>query len=123
MRRLLTGVTLSTCCFLLAACETTRVAVPLRPDLDNPTRLVCEGVPGERPAVPATYTIDWSRVTTVAQARAEHERYVASVLARNGVLAAYIVDIEGKLFVCSNNAQWWRDYWAALPAPTETAGD
>jgi hypothetical protein len=121
MRLLLTAAILSTSCFL-AGCETTRAVVPLRPDRDNPDRLVCEGVPGERPAVPAEYVIDWSRVATVAQARAEHDAYVVRNRERNAVVAAYILDVEGRLFVCSNNAQWWRDYWAGLPE-TETAGD
>lgn len=117
MTRLLLALTLSMSCSLLAGCETTRSLDQPRPDRDNPTRLVCEGVPDTRPAVPATYSIDWSKVTTVPQARAEHDAYVRSVLARNGVISAYIVSIEGRLFVCSNNAQWWRDYWAGLPDP------
>lgn len=121
MRRLLTAAILSTCCFL-AACETTREAAPLRPDLEHPARLVCEGVPGERPKIPATYEIDWSKVATVEQAHAEHDAYVRSVLARNGIISAYIVTIEGRLFVCSNNAQWWRDYWAGLPDPAPSPG-
>jgi hypothetical protein len=108
------AVALSTLCSL-AACETVRVAVPLRPDLDNPTRLICEAVPA-RPAIPAEYVIDWSRVTTVTQARAEHDAYVRSVRSRENIVVAHIVTLEGRLFVCSNNAQWWRDYWSGLPA-------
>lgn len=100
--------------FSLTACETTRETVPIRPDLDNPARLVCEAAP-ERPAIPATYSIDWSKVKTVEQARGEYEAYVRSIIARNGVVAGHIVEIEDRLFVCSNNAQWWRDYWARLP--------
>lgn len=76
--------------------------------------MVCEGAPAARPSIPATYVIDWSRVTTVDQARAEHDAYVRSILDRNEVLVGYIVEIEGRLFVCSNNAQWWRDYWGGL---------
>lgn len=89
------------------------MAVPIRPDIANPARLICEPVPN-RPAIPAEYRIDWNRVTTVPQAKAEHEAYVRSVRAREGVVVAHIVTLEGKLFVCSNNAQWWRDYWAGL---------
>lgn len=119
------------CCSLLGACGTTREAAPLRPDLDHPARLVCEGVPGERPAIPATYEIDWDGLfgraamehwdarRALVEAQGEHDRYVASVLARNGAVSAYIVLIEGRLFVCSSNAQWWRDYWSALPPPAE----
>lgn len=61
--------------------------------------------------------IDWSTVTTVEQARAEHETYVRRVLDRNEIVSAYLVDIEGRLFLCGSNAQWWRDYWDGLPDP------
>ena len=107
---------LLTSCFLLTAgaCEPKRVAVQVRPDLDNPSRLICEGV-AARPALPVTYLIDWSSVQTVEQAKGEHDAYVRSINARNGLVAAHIVELEGRLFVCSNNAQWWRDYWSALP--------
>lgn len=90
------------------------MALPLRPDLANRERLTCEAQ-GERPVLPAEYVIDWSKVQTVAQARAEHDAYVRSVRTREGVIVGYVVNVEGKLFVCSNNAQWWRDYWSALP--------
>lgn len=119
MRRLIAVAILSTCCFSLAACETVRESAPLRPDLDHPARLVCEGVPADRPERGEPYTIDWSKVATVAQAKIEHDRYVAVERTRNGVVAAYVLEIEGRLFVCSNNAQWWRDYWAKLPPPAK----
>lgn len=32
-----------------------------------------------------------------------------------GVVAVYVVRIEGKLFVCANNAQWQREFLGALP--------
>lgn len=113
MRQLLMVAALSTLC---GACEPRRVASALRPDIDNPQRMICEGVPA-RPALPAEYRIDWSRVTTVPQARAEHDAYVRSVRSREGAAVAHIVTVEGRLFVCSNNARWWRDYWAGLPTP------
>lgn len=68
-----------------------------------------------RPAIPAEYEIDWSAITTVEQARSEHDAYVRSVRTREGIVAGYIVTIEGRLFTCSNNAQFWRDYWRGLP--------
>lgn len=97
---------------LLAACQqpVIREAVPLRPDLDHPDRLVCEGVPQERPAIPPAYVIDWSMVGTVEQARAEHENFVRSIIGRNEIVSGYLVLLEGRLFVCSNNAEFWRDY-------------
>jgi hypothetical protein len=113
MRQLLMVAALSMLC---GACEPKRIATSLRPDRDNPERMICEAVP-KRPPLPAEYSIDWSKVTTVPQARTEHDAYVRSVRAREGVVVAHIVTVEGKLFVCSNNAQWWRDYWAGLPTP------
>ena len=78
-----------------------------------PERLVCEAA-GTRPTIPAEYRIDWSRVATVAQARAEHDRYVASIRTREGIIVAYVMQVEGKLFVCSNNMQWRRDFERGL---------
>lgn len=72
---------------------------------------------GDRPAIPAEYVIDWSKVLTVPQARAEHETFVRSVRDREGVTVGYIVDIEGKLFACSSDAEWLRDFYGRLPDP------
>lgn len=102
-------------CSLLTACQPDRIVLPSRPDVENRERLVCEAA-GPRPAIPAEYVIDWSKVTSVEQARAEHDAYVRSVRTREGVIVGYLVGIESKLFVCSNNAAWWRDYWSALPS-------
>lgn len=106
------------CCSALAGCEEKRIVLPSRPDLSNSERLFCETVPA-RPEIPSAYVIDWQRVQTVDQAKGEHDAYVRSVNARNGAVAAHIVELEGRLFVCSNNAQWWRDYWSALPDPKD----
>lgn len=107
---------------LLAGCAKDRVAVPLRPDLANPERMVCEGLPENRPELPAKAEPDWQAVMVPDDAHSTLERaqnafaaYSASMVARNRVVVAYIQDIEGKLFVCSNNAQWWRDYFNGLP--------
>lgn len=102
---------LSTLCFLLASCETTRVLTPVKPPAD---RMDCEVV-GNRPAIPAEYVIDWSRVTTVPQARTEHEAFVRSVRDREGVVVGHLVTVEGRLFMCSNDAAWLRDFFAKLP--------
>lgn len=96
---------------LLCACgETKRVAefIPTPPE-----RLVCEQA-GTRPTIPPETTIDWTHVTTVAQAKIEHEGYVKSVRTREGVVAGYILEVEGKLFTCFNNAQWRREFEADL---------
>lgn len=105
------AVLLTLCSLPLAACETNRVAVPLQPPAE---RMDCVAV-RERPAIPAEYVIDWSKVTTVPQARAEHETYVRSIRNREGVIVGHIVTIEGALFACSTDAAWLRDFYAKLP--------
>lgn len=102
-------------CSGLTACGEKRVAVAIK---TPPERMVCEAA-GDRPSIPAEYAIDWTRVTTVPQARTEHDAYVRSVRSREGAVAGYIVTIEGKLFVCSNNAQWRKEFEAGLPDTVE----
>lgn len=111
MKRLLLATVLSTFC--LAGCETVRTAVPVRPPAE---RMDCQAVEAEdRPAIPAEYVIDWSRVTTIPQARTEHEAYVRSVRTREGIVAGYIVELEGGLWVCASDDQWLRDFFDGLP--------
>lgn len=112
MKRLLLAIALSTSC-LAASCNTTRVAVPLKPDAD---RLDCVAVdPSARPSIPPEYVIDWSKVATVAQARSEHDAYVRTIRTREGIVAGYVVQLEDKVFVCASDAAWLRDFYAALP--------
>ena len=94
----------------LSACAKERIAQALPTPAD---KLVCDAA-GTRPSIPPEYAIDWAKVTTVAQATAEHDKYVAAIRTREGVIAAYIMSIEGKLFVCSNNMQWRKDFEKAL---------
>lgn len=95
----------------LAACGEPKRVVESLPT--PPERLICEPA-GTRPAVPAEYVIDWTKIRTVAQAKSEHEKFVATLRTREGIVAGYIVKIEGKLFTCWTNAQWRRDYEAGL---------
>lgn len=88
-----------------------KIVAPVKPP---PERLQCVAA-GDRPAVPAEYVIDWSKVATVDQARAEHMKFVASVRTREGIVTGYILRIEGKLWTCSSNAEWLRDFYGALP--------
>lgn len=98
-----------------SACETTkRAAVSLRPDVEHPDKFVCE-LGGTRPKLPAEHIIDWSKVTTVDQAKAETGKLIDVEHTREGIVATYVLDIEGKLFTCSNNMQWQRDYYHGLP--------
>ena len=111
MKRLLPGLVLSMFC--LAACNTTRVAVPLKPDAD---RMDCVAVDrAERPVIPPEHVIDWAKVQTVPQARSEHDAFVRTVRTREGIVAGYVVTIEGRLFMCATDAAWLRDFYGALP--------
>lgn len=94
----------------LTACKTLHTADFLATPTD---RLVCQAA-GPRPKIPAEYQIDWSKVTTVAEAKAEHDKYVAVIHDREGIVAAYVLSLEGKLFVCSANMSWRKDYEAEL---------
>lgn len=109
MKLLPLALALSTLC--LTACETTRVVAPVKPPAE---RIDCREI-GTRPAIPAEYVIDWAKVTTVAQARSEHEAFVRSVRTREGIVAGHVVEVEGRLFACSTDAAWLRDFFKALP--------
>jgi hypothetical protein len=74
-----------------------------------PERLVCEKA-GPRPSIPPEMQIDWAHITTVAQAKIEHEGYVRSIRNREGVIAGYILQIEGVNFTCWSNMEWRREY-------------
>jgi hypothetical protein len=105
------ALALSTLCLATSACETTKRTADFLPTPAN--RLVCDRT-GTRPTIPAEYSIDWAHVATVAQAKAEHMKYVASIRTREGIIAAYVLKIEGVNFVCFNNMQWRRDFEADL---------
>ena len=95
----------------LSACTTTkRVAVALQPPTE---RLQCVSA-GTRPIIPPEAVIDWSKVLTVPQSHSEHDRFVASVRTREGVVAKYVLDTESKLFLCASNAQWMKDWYAGM---------
>lgn len=96
---------------LLTGCGPTKRVVESLPTPAE--RLICESA-GTRPAVPPEYVIDWTKVRTVAQAKSEHEKFVAVLRTREGIVAGYIVQLEGKHFLCFTNAQWRRDYEAGL---------
>lgn len=108
------ALALWTCCsaaIALSACEPKRVVTNLAPPAE---RIDCTFAGAEaRPEIPPEHTIDWSRVTTVPQAKAETDAYVRSVRTREGIIAGYIVELEGRLFACSSDDQWLRDWYAA----------
>jgi len=97
----------------LSACaEPKRIVTNLAPPSE---RLQCAAVP-KRPTIPPEYVIDWAKVATVGMAKAEHAKFLASVRSRESAVGAYIIDVEGKLFVCGNNAAWLRDWFKATAA-------
>lgn len=97
----------------VSACAPKRALAPVVPPA---AKMQCEPA-GARPKIPGEYVIDWSKVQTVTQTHAEHDAYVRSIRKREGAVAGYIVQIEGKLFACASNAAWLRDFFAGLPAP------
>jgi hypothetical protein len=106
---------LATGALLLAACGDTKRVVEHIPT--PPDRLICERA-GTRPAIPPEHQIDWSQVRTIPQAQAEHEKYKAVIRTREGIVAGYVLKLEGQLFTCWTNMQWRRDYEAGLSAPS-----
>lgn len=94
----------------LGACETKRVVEHLP---TPPERLVCEPA-GTRPTVPPEYRIDWAQIQSVAEAKAEHEKFVAVLRTREGIVAGYVLSLEGKLFTCFSNMTWRREFEAGL---------
>lgn len=80
-----------------------------------PERLDCRAYTAEdRPELPAEHRIDWQRVETLQQAYDEHRRFVTSVRAREGLIAVYIVEVEGALFACASDDEWLRDRESGL---------
>lgn len=114
MPRLPTVLALLTFCSLAASCGEPDKVVEHLPT--PPERLICE-LAGERPAVPREHEIDWTGVGTVAEAFAEHSKFVASVRSREGVVAGYIMRLEGKLFTCYTNMEWRRTFERDLSNP------
>ena len=107
--RMALALSMSCLAVTLASCEPKRIVTNLAPPQE---RLQCVAAP-KRPFLPPEYKIDWSRVLTVSQAHAEHDKYVAVIRTRENVVAGYIIDVEGKLFACSSNMQWLREWYKA----------
>lgn len=110
MKRSALAAALSTC-FLAASCGEPKRVVESIPTPKE--RLICERS-GTRPAVPPEYAIDWTKVRTVAEAKVEHERFVATLRTREGIVAGYIVKLEGVNFTCWTNVEWRRQFEAGL---------
>jgi hypothetical protein len=107
-----------TCCSLsLAACDKTRhlASIPIPPE-----RIDCVKT-SKRPALPPEYSIDWASVgaaptvpEALSRAKAEVAKFVATIRQREGRVAGYILEVEGELFACSNDAAWLREWQAKV---------
>lgn len=111
MKHLATALALSTLSLAVSSCgEPKRIAEHLP---TPPERLICERT-GTRPTLPPEHAIDWSKVATVPMAQLEHEKFVAVLRTREGLVAGYVLKLEGALFTCWNNMEWRRQYEADL---------
>jgi hypothetical protein len=90
----------------LSGCGEKRVVANLPPPAE---KLACAAT-RDRPTIPPEYVIDWAKVRTVEQAKAEHLKYVAVIRTREGAITGYILRIEDRLFNCSSNMAWLRDF-------------
>lgn len=113
MKRSARAAALLTLCLAVSACGEKRVVESLPTPAE---RLICEPA-GTRPAVPPEYAIDWGKVLTVDSARVEHERFVSVLRTREGIVAGYVLQLEGKLFRCFSNMEWRRQYEVGLAKP------
>jgi hypothetical protein len=111
MKLSVTVLALSTLCLAVSACGEQKYTAEFIPT--PPERLVCEPA-GSRPTIPPEFQIDWGHVTTLAQAKDEFAKYRANALSREGIVAGYVLKVEGQLFVCFNNMQWRKDFETEL---------
>lgn len=95
--------------FAVSGCEPKRIvtALPIPPE-----RTDCQAATGKRPTLPPEFVIDWSKVATVGQAKAAHENFVNVIRGREQIVATYVLDLEGQLFQCSNDARWVEEWQA-----------
>ena len=95
----------------VSACAPNRALAPIVP----PAAKMQREAAGTRPKIPAEHVIDWTKVQTVAQARGACGLCPVH-RTRQGMVAGYVVQIEGRLFTSSSNVTWLRDFYAALPS-------
>lgn len=113
MQRMKTALALSTLCLAVSACgEPKRIAEALPTPVE---RLICERA-GTRPQITPEKAIDWSQIRTVDAAKLAHETFVKELRTREGIVAGYVLKLEGNLFTCWTNMVWRRDFEAGLPA-------
>ena len=107
---------LLTLCLAVSACPRGEVqpASALRPDKTNPDWFDCQRSP-TRPTVSPEYQIDWSRIATVGQAKAEFDNFKLTLRGRENVIAGYMLGLEAVNFNCWNDTQAQLDFYKGLP--------
>lgn len=101
-------------CSAVSACGPQRVMVPVPVP---PERMDCSLLESGRPTIPPEFVIDWSGVATTQQARQQHDAFVQRLRQREGAVAGYVVELEGRVFACADDAAWLRDFNAGLRQP------
>jgi hypothetical protein len=93
----------------LASCGEKRIvtALPIPPE-----RTDCQAATGKRPTLPPEFSIDWTTIATVGQAKAAHDNFVNVIRGREGIVANYVLKLEGDLFQCASDATWIREVQA-----------
>lgn len=107
MKQLLMAAALSTLSLGISACEPEKhvTALPIPAE-----RTDCQAATGKRPQLNPEYKIDWAKVASVGQAKIEHDRFVSVIRGREQTVANYVLEIEGQLFQCANDAAWVREW-------------
>lgn len=115
MKQSLRAVALLMFCSL-AACKDERPEIHFKPLAIPEERMDCATLI-KRPPMPKEYEIDWATVLAapdkdfaVKLAKLEVQKMKYSQYDRDGVVANYILNVEGILFQCSNDAEWLREY-------------
>lgn len=111
MKPLTMALALSTL-FSVSACEKQRIATALP---IPPERMDCQAATGDRPKLPPEYVIDWAKVASVGEAKTAHDNFVNVIRGREKIVATYVLEIEGRLFQCANDAAWLREREAGIP--------
>lgn len=115
-----TVLVLSTLSLAVSSCgqkKEIRSVSALRPDKTHPDRFVCP-VRGTRPTVSPEFKIDWTKITTVGQAKAAHDNFVLVLRGRERTVADYVLDLEAINSICATNMQWQRDFYTGLQTPS-----
>lgn len=104
-----TAALLLTSCLAISACEPKRVvtALPIPPE-----RMDCQDATGKRPTLPPEYQIDWAKIASVDEAHAAFDNFKLVLRGREQTVANYVIQIEGQLFQCSEDARWIREVQA-----------